>query len=246
MQNSQPAQKSSEGKDIYAGLDQKYAQYRLGHVAMKLEVFTFIDLIGQIDNQDAIDLACGSGYYTRILRDKTNGLVFGADISKDMLSFARSQSSRDSITYIEHDCSLPLEIEQKFDIVTATFLLQHAENYGMLISFLKTIWNLLKPGGRLIGLDQWPYMKAEDFPYYEKYGHYFSLHKESNNHVLEDFDIIQAHFFDKMLGIDMRTKLCHTEPETKARAFNEVGFENFRWVNFAINKDATDEENLFF
>lgn len=107
-----------------------------------------------IKNEDIIDLACGTGYYTRIFREKTDGKVYGVDISEDMLNFAKSKLTKlDEITYILHDCSIPLKVAMQFDIVSATFLYQYAKNYDMLLAFLKNTHSLLKPGGKLIGLN---------------------------------------------------------------------------------------------
>lgn len=54
-----------------------------------------------------------------------------------------AEVNHDDIKYFVHDCSKPLEISHKFDIVASTFLLQYAENELMLQAFLKNIFDLL-------------------------------------------------------------------------------------------------------
>jgi ubiquinone/menaquinone biosynthesis C-methylase UbiE len=77
-----------------------------------------------IKDEDIIDLACGTGFYTRILREKTSGKVYGVDISEDMIKYAKSKlkSSDGEIKYILHDCTIPIKLDMQFDIVSATFL----------------------------------------------------------------------------------------------------------------------------
>jgi ubiquinone/menaquinone biosynthesis C-methylase UbiE len=38
-------------------------------------------LLGQLNDEDVIDLACGEGFYPRRIRQRTKGRVYGADIS---------------------------------------------------------------------------------------------------------------------------------------------------------------------
>jgi len=46
-----------------------------------------------------------------------------------------------------------LPAKELFDVVSCSFLLQHARNEEMLIKFAKCAFNLLKPGGRLVGMN---------------------------------------------------------------------------------------------
>lgn len=75
-------------------------------------MYTYKKLIGDlIENSDVIDLACGTGYYTRILREKTKGEVYGVDISEDMIEHAKSQLKHEGeIHYIVADVSHDLPI----------------------------------------------------------------------------------------------------------------------------------------
>jgi ubiquinone/menaquinone biosynthesis C-methylase UbiE len=54
-----------------------------------IELPTFLALMTDIKDEDIIELACGTGFYTRIFREKTSGLVYGADISEDMINYAK-------------------------------------------------------------------------------------------------------------------------------------------------------------
>jgi ubiquinone/menaquinone biosynthesis C-methylase UbiE len=57
-------------------------------VHIDLEVPSFKKLISYLTNESVIDFACGTGYYTKILREQTSGQIYGIDISVGMLEHA--------------------------------------------------------------------------------------------------------------------------------------------------------------
>jgi ubiquinone/menaquinone biosynthesis C-methylase UbiE len=50
---------------------------------------TFLNTVGHLSNEDVLDLACGTGFYTRVMRSMTTGKVYGIDISEDMINLAK-------------------------------------------------------------------------------------------------------------------------------------------------------------
>mmetsp|Transcript_25640 Transcript_25640/g.24944 ORF Transcript_25640/g.24944 Transcript_25640/m.24944 type:complete len:121 (-) Transcript_25640:339-701(-) len=101
-------------------------------------------------HEDIIELASGTGFYTRQIRERTTGKVYGIDISEDMVKVAQSiKCEGGEITYLQRDLAQPLSLGQKFDIVCAFYLFQYGETKEMLESFVQNIGGLLKEGGRL-------------------------------------------------------------------------------------------------
>lgn len=49
------------------------------------ELYTFQKILGNQNNFDAVDFACGFGFYTKILQLQTNGSIVGIDISPHMI-----------------------------------------------------------------------------------------------------------------------------------------------------------------
>jgi ubiquinone/menaquinone biosynthesis C-methylase UbiE len=47
-----------------------------------LETPTYLRTLGEIETADVLELACGEGYYTRIIKTMTTGRVVGLDISE--------------------------------------------------------------------------------------------------------------------------------------------------------------------
>ena len=157
MENKSDVLIKESGEDYYKDIVDSYTKNKYSKGRRSLEWPTYNKMLGELNltNEDIIDLACGSGFWTQNIRNRTKGKVYGVDISEPMIAKAKSfLSDHEDITYIVADCSMvPLPIDHKFDIVSATFLLQYANSEDMLERFVKNIYNLLKPGGKLIGLN---------------------------------------------------------------------------------------------
>lgn len=113
--------------DNYASIVEKYKKSKLIPWRKFVETPSFMKLVGPLTTEDVIDLACGEGFYTRKFREMTSGKVFGVDYCHNMIKLAQYQLIHDEINFSQSDCSLPLSgINQQFDLVTPTFLLQNA------------------------------------------------------------------------------------------------------------------------
>ena len=53
-----------------------------------VELYTLLELIGPLDGLSVIDLACGDGFYTRLLRQRGAGRIDGVDLSQAMVHLA--------------------------------------------------------------------------------------------------------------------------------------------------------------
>src|SRR5438067_12579910 len=56
-----------------------------------IEAFSLTKLIGDPSGQSVLDMACGEGFYTRMLRQKGSAKVTGVDLSEWMIELARKQ-----------------------------------------------------------------------------------------------------------------------------------------------------------
>ena len=108
-----------------------------------------IDLVNRLDfiePESIIDIGCGPGNSTRVLKDKfPNAKVTGVDNSLEMLEKARGLHP--DLEFIQLDATGDLsEISEKFDIVFSNACIQWLPNHGDLLSKLMS---LLKPNGVL-------------------------------------------------------------------------------------------------
>ena len=70
-----------------------------------IEAFTLMRLIGDPTGKKVIDIACGEGFYTRIIRQRGAAKVTGVDLSEKMIGLARASEAQEplGIDYIVGD-----------------------------------------------------------------------------------------------------------------------------------------------
>jgi toxoflavin synthase len=228
-----------KGEDSYQNIEEDYGKSKMLPARRYFEIPSFLRELGQLENEDVLDLACGEGFYTRMVRSRTKGEVYGADISPGMIELAEKQleSTGDDIQYIVADCSAPLELNQKFDVVLAAFLLVYAQNEKMLYKFVKNAYASLKPGGRFIGIDRNHARNAEHIPTLRKYGYNVVYDKDK----FEEGDIIKILIRNDELGIDFEIHNYYHSKETYQRAFKRAGFTDLKWTPLQISEEVTDK-----
>jgi len=70
-----------------------------------IECFTLMDLVGDPTGLSVLDLACGEGFYTRLIRHRGAAGVRGLDLSEGMIALAQAQEARQplGVTYAVAD-----------------------------------------------------------------------------------------------------------------------------------------------
>ncbi len=126
---------------------------RFEHPIGRMGYAAWLEHLGWIAGNTALDLACGSGHTSRLLASR-DAFVVGVDISPTMIAMARAlEEARPlDIEYIESDAAI-LALGRVFDLVTPTYLLNYAENETMLALFAETIARHLRQGGRMVALN---------------------------------------------------------------------------------------------
>ena len=115
------------------------------------------DLAGDLSGKKVLDLACGEGFYTRMIRLRGATRVVGVDLSAGMIDLARQQeaSQPTGIDYRIHDvCDLALD--ETFDLVMAAYLLNYASSAGALLAMCQSVARHLRPGGRFVTVNNNP------------------------------------------------------------------------------------------
>ena len=142
---------SIDGKEIYDDIVFDYAAARTNIFKTTYEEPEFWNAIGVIKGHNVLDLACGSGYYTRKLKEKGANVVIGVDISREMISEARKYELERplGIKYYADDASKYLH-DSGFDIITAQYLFCYADSKEQLLNFCSNVYRNSKPGGRLV------------------------------------------------------------------------------------------------
>ncbi|MCJ1449747.1 hypothetical protein MMC28_000075 [Mycoblastus sanguinarius] len=110
-----------------------------------------------IKGAKVLDLACGTGYYSRKFLNWGAEKVVGVDISKAMIEGAKAASSSNELSFQVGDCSKPVQFEGgPFDLVFGAWLLNYASSGKDMANMFHTVALNLKNGGHFIGITQHP------------------------------------------------------------------------------------------
>jgi toxoflavin synthase len=136
-----------------------------------IEVFTFMTLIGDPTGKAVIDIACGEGFYSRMLRKRGASNVTGVDLSEKMIGLARASEVEQQlgIDYIVGD-GRNLGLGADYDLAVAAYLLNYARDRTELDAMCRGIARCLKPGGRFVTVNCNPACDFTSAPSYRKYG----------------------------------------------------------------------------
>ncbi len=109
-------------------------------------------LVAELDlrpGERVLDVGCGLGKFTRLLRDVHDVRVEGFDLSPDLL--ARLRTERPDIPVHRGDLLRPpVELAGQFDAVTGFFMLHHLEDLPTAFAGVQA---MLRPGGRAAFLE---------------------------------------------------------------------------------------------
>lgn len=175
----------SQGEKILEPLE-AYARWAATYppvphnLLMEMEQAAMLELLPEVRNKVALDLACGSGRYVNILRERGAAKVIGLDLSREMLAAASSPQKK----LLQGDlCALPLA-SAAFDLVVCGLAVGHVEN---LRSVIAEAGRVLRAGGEFLYSDFHPFgalagwrrtFRAEDGKEYavRHFTHWFEDH----------------------------------------------------------------------
>ncbi len=188
-----------------------------------VEAHTLLQLIGDPAGQTVLDVACGEGFYTRLLREQGAAKVTGVDLSEGMIDLARRQETqhRLGIEYLVGDArNLPLA--EHYDLVVAAYLLNYAQDRRELQAMSTGIARCLKPGGRFVTVNCNPGLAFPQAPSYRQYGFETSVAGEFREGAPIKWTF---HLADGSFDIEN----YHLDAQIHEAAFQAAGFQEIRW-----------------
>lgn len=157
---------------------ERYQQLRGAQpLQARVETHSVLTLVGDVTGKTVLDVACGAGYYTRLLRKAGAARVVGMDASDRMIELARAQEAREPLG-IEYrvDDARSIAAQSEFDVVVAAWLLVYAPNRAELAKMCRGLASRLRAGGRVVALTINPEIANFDsVPDYQKYGFELTL-----------------------------------------------------------------------
>ena len=200
------------------------------------EAFTLLQVLGNVQAKSLLDLACGDGYYTRLIKQQGTFQTVGGDISQKMIDRARrtEMANPQGIIYQTGDITKLGRIGQ-FDRVTAVFLFPYAATKKDLTAMFQTIYANLKPRGKLVSITVDPNLKEDDLPIFERYG--VTLVAEAG---LQDGTMMTA-TIAVADGNSFTLQNYHWKKATYESIIHRVGFQGIRWHPIQVSETGIKE-----
>lgn len=189
--------------------------------------------LGDLAGLSVLDLACGDGMGTRLLKRWGAARVVGVDISPQMIALARQQEDAQplGIEYQVGDAATLGGIGP-FDSVNAAYLLHYASSRDQLLGMARTVHDNLAPGGHFVASIANPLRPPQPVIDNRKYGFSFRLVDET----LHEGARLRGTLFlgEKTVEFDF-----HWWPwEVYEEAFRTAGFSSWKIEPFLIPPDS--------
>jgi toxoflavin synthase len=193
-----------------------------------LESFSVLAELGDLHQRKVLDIGCGTGLYSRLLRSR-GAEVVGYDISAGMIACARDREAAEPLG-IDYVTEEPAARQGTFDLALAVYVLPFAERYADLLDLCGVAARALRPGGRLVALPVNP-EHPDDRYFYERYGmRLFDAEprRDGSKVTLElEFDSYR----------ETVTGRYWSRP-TLERALGEAGFGEVAWPGFRVSEQG--------
>ena len=144
--------------------------------------------LGDVGGKSLLDLACGDGFYTRKFRRAGADPVIGVDLSPQQIAKARQIEERErlGIEYLPADV-VSLDLEQRFDLVTAIHLLHYLTCGTEIEAVLRKIHNALEDDGcvvTMIANPEFDLGRHDPEDSRTKFAYYFSVAEPDNGGLM--------------------------------------------------------------
>lgn len=131
----------------------------------------FLAMVGEVRGKSVLDLASGTGFYSREFKRRGASDVLGVEISGEMVAVAAELEEQNplGVRYELGDVAELPSLGRRFDIATGVQLLNYAEDVATMERMCRNVHRSLAPGGEFFVLNQSPDYRF-DGPSMGKYG----------------------------------------------------------------------------
>ncbi|WP_042381182.1 class I SAM-dependent methyltransferase [Streptacidiphilus melanogenes] len=146
------------GGQLYDGIGEAFEGFKDLPLARYGEVPGFLSLVGDVTGRSVLDLASGTGFYSREFKRRGASRVLGVDISGAMVDVARALEGSDplGVEYEVGDVAELRAFERRFDLAVAVQLFNYAEDVATIERMCRTIHRSLVDGAEFFVFAQHP------------------------------------------------------------------------------------------
>lgn len=219
-------------KEQYDEIAEEYSQM-LNQTKKYVLIPTFKKLVGDVAGKSVLDLACGEGFFTRILAQLNPEEVVGVDISNELIKRAIEieEQNPSGINY-ETGNVLTLKLNRTFDMVSAVYLLNYSKTNDELATMCKNIYDYLATGGKFCAITTNPALKPmTDFEYERRFTNVSGAER------FKDGDQIKCEMREegkKPFGFVN----YYWSKKTYELCLRNAGFKSVQWINTIISQDG--------
>ncbi|MFJ6409855.1 class I SAM-dependent methyltransferase [Streptomyces hydrogenans] len=133
----------------YDGIGEAFEGFKALPITRYGEVPSVLELVGDVTGRSVLDLACGTGFYSRELKRRGAADVLGVDISSEMIAAARAIETRDplGLRYEVGDVAELRPADEPFDLALGVQCLNYAGTIAEMERMCANIHASLVPGG---------------------------------------------------------------------------------------------------
>ena len=217
----------------YDSISEDYARSKLAPWRRFVERATLFELLGTPAGLSVLDLACGSGFYSRLLRAARADRVVGVDLSEGMIELARRDEAAEPLGIMYHVADvMELALGDTFDVVFAAYLFNYAKTADELAAMCRAVVQHLKPSGRLVAVLNNPEQSPTDWETIRKYGYV----KSAALPLVEGAAITHTMFPPG--GGTFAFDNYYLSPPTHHRAFHAAGLRDVSWHLPRVSADG--------
>jgi ubiquinone/menaquinone biosynthesis C-methylase UbiE len=224
----------------YDPIAEQYKRSKLTPWRTHIECHTLLATIGGVDGKAVLDVACGEGFYTRLLRLRGAAPVTGVDLSEGMIDLAQRQEAQSplGIEYVVGD-GRDLRLPRPYDLAVAGYLLNYASTRAELAAMCNGIARALKPGGRFVTVNSNPAIDFRTAPSYRAYG--FETRLEGD--LTEGTPITWTFYLeDGPFSIEN----YYLPVSAHEEALRAAGFRTIRWHTARVSRQGEAEHGREF
>ncbi|MEU9132452.1 class I SAM-dependent methyltransferase [Kitasatospora sp. NPDC048540] len=143
---------------LYDEIGESFEGFKTLPLARHAEVPGFLALVGDVRGRSILDLASGTGFYSREFKRRGASRVLGVDISTAMVDAARALEDRDplGVDYEVGDVAELRSFERPFDLAVAVQLFNYAQDVATIERMCRNIHRSLAPGAEFFAFAQHP------------------------------------------------------------------------------------------
>ncbi|MCM2423977.1 class I SAM-dependent methyltransferase [Streptomyces sp. RKAG293] len=156
---------------LYDEIGEAFEGFKTLPLAQYGEVPSFLAMVGDVRGKSVLDLASGTGFYSREFKRRGAAEVLGVDISGEMVAAAQALEDGDplGVRYEVGDVAELRDVAKYFDIAVAVQLFNYAEDVATIERMCRNIHRSLADGAEFFVFMQSPEFRF-DGPPLDKYG----------------------------------------------------------------------------